>query len=169
MRRKMMQAAVAFALLLGAHAAQAQETFDGEGYTLALPNETWRAVPRSDSVHQHTEFINGERSEGYLRIRKEVIESDMTLSAFARHEQDTKLRFVNGFIGGKEERFAGRLNGIVVSYEYTSAGKPMAGLIYYLKADGRNVYALHFTGRSDKLLRIRPQTDSIARSFNVKQ
>ena len=70
---------------------------------------------------------------------------------------------------GKDERFSGRLSGVVAGYEYTSAGKPMAGRIYYLQADSRTVFVLNFTGLRDKLQRIQNQTDSIARSFRLKQ
>ena len=63
---------------------------------------------------------------------------------------------------------AGRRTGIVIGYEYTSAGKPMAGRIYYLQADSRTVYVLHFQGLRDKLQRIQNQTDAIARSFRLK-
>jgi hypothetical protein len=45
----------------------------------------------------------------------------------------------------------------------------MAGRVYYLQADGRTVYVLHFTGLRDRLQRIQNQTDSIARSFRLKQ
>ncbi len=54
------------------------------------------------------------------------------------------------------------------SYEYTAGGKAMAGRLYYLQADNRTVYALRFTGLRDRLLQIRNQTDSIARSFRLK-
>ena len=43
----------------------------------------------------------------------------------------------------------------------------MAGRVYYLQADNRTVYTLHFTGARDKLLRIRNQTDAISRSFRL--
>lgn len=140
-------------------------------YSFELPSATWRAVPRSSgggSADQQAEFIYGDRSDAYLRVRKEVVEETMTASALARRDQDQKLRFTGGFVEGKEERFAGRLNGVVASYEYTSAKKPMLGRVYYLQADKRTVYVLHFTGARDKLSRIRNQTDVIARSFQLK-
>jgi hypothetical protein len=150
--------------------ANAQESFTSETdeYALELPSDTWKAVSRPDNTRQHTEFINGDRLGGHLKIRKEVIEGDTKLSDFARAEADTKLRYLPAFVGGKEERFAGRLSGIVTTYEYTSGGKPMAGRIYYLQADGRRVYVLHFTGLRDRLQRIQNQTDAIARSFRLK-
>ena len=53
--------------------------------------------------------------------------------------------------------------------ELSRDGKLMAGRVYYLQADGRTVYVLHFTGLRDKLQRIQNQTDAIARSFRLKQ
>jgi hypothetical protein len=144
---------------------QAQEN-NNVDYTIDI---TWREVSRPDSGPNHySEFVNGERSEGHLRIRKEVTESGMTASDLARSDQEKKLQFIPGYVSGKEESFAGRLNGVVSSYEFTSGGKSMAGRIYYLKADARTFYVLHFTGARDKLQRIRNQTDAIARSFQLK-
>jgi len=151
-------------------AAQTRTFTSAEGdFTLELPSPTWRAIAQPDSVHQHTEFINGERNEGYLRIRKEVVDAGTTPSDLARRDQDQKLRYLPGYVEGKEEqRFEGHLNGITTSYEYSNGGKLMAGLIYYLQADNRTIYTLQFTGARDKLELIRNQTDYIARSFHVK-
>jgi len=60
------------------------------------------------------------------------------------------------------------LSGAVFSYEYTSAGKPMAGRIYYLQVDARTFYVLHFTCGRSKLADVQSQADSIARSFRLK-
>jgi hypothetical protein len=171
MRRFTIFSARALTLLaLSAVAALAQsQTFTSDEYTLELPSATWRATSRPDSVHQHTEFVFGDRNDGHLVIRKEVVDAGMNPSDLARRDQDVKLRYLPGFVGGgKEERFSGRLSGVTTSYEYTSGGKPMVGRIYYLQADNRTIYALHFRGSRDKLLRIRNQTDSIARSFHLK-
>jgi len=158
-------------LTFGATSALAQGAYTSgnDEYELELPSPTWKATPRGESATQPTEFIYGERSDGYLRLRKEVVEANAPLSEVARREADLKLRYLPGFVGGKEERFAGRLSGITVSYEYTSAGKPMAGRIYYLQADNRTVYTLHFTARAERLSLIRNQTDGIARSLRLKQ
>jgi hypothetical protein len=151
-------------------AAQSQTfTSDNVDYTLELPSTAWRIVQEADSIHQHTEFIYGDRTEGYLRIRKEVVDEGTTASDLARRDREQKLRFIPGYVEGKEERFAGRLNGVTISYEFTNGGKPMAGRTYYLQADNRTVYALRFTALRDKLSRIRNQTDLIARSFQTKQ
>ena len=172
MRRVRMLVTIALALTAAAAAARAQESYVGgnDEYTLELPSQSWKASPRSDGVHQHTEFVNnGDRADGYLRVRKDVLDPNTSLSEAARREADLKLRYLPGFVGGKEERFSGSLSGIVYPYEYTSAGKPMAGRIYFLRANDRTVYLLHFTGRSERLLRIRNSTDAIARSFKLKQ
>ena len=157
------------ALPAAAALAQDGQTRETDEYALELPTEVWKAVPRPDAAHRHLEFVNGDRLDGYLRVRREVVEGNTNLSEYARSEADTKLRYLPGFVGGKEARFAGRLSGVVSSYEYTSGGKPMAGRLYYLQADGRTVYVLHFTGLRDKLQRIQNQTDAIARSFRLKQ
>ena len=159
------------ALFALASAARAQEPFTSEtdDYTLELPTQTWKALPRTDGAHRHTEYVYGDRSDGYLRVRRGVLGGETSLNEFARAEADTKLRFLPGFVVGKEAPFSGRLSGVVSTYEYTNAGKPMAGRVYYLKADERTVFVLHFTGARDRLQRIQNQTDAIARSFRLKQ
>ena len=150
-------------------AAQQAYTSDQVDYTLELPSSVWRAISEPDAVHEHAEFVNGDRLDGYLQIRKEVVDAGTTASNLARRDLDQKLRFLPGFVEGKEEpSFKGRLNGVTVSYEFIKTGKPMMGRIYYLQADNRTIYALRFSGSRDKLARIRNQTDMIARSFRVK-
>ncbi len=157
------------ALCLSMAQAQTQIYDDAHaGYTFELPSPTWRAIERPDSEHAHTEFVYGDRSDGYLRIRKEVVADGMTTAALSRRDHDLKLRFLAGYVEGKEENFAGRLKGVTSSYEFTASGKPMLGRIYYLQADSHTIYVLHFTGARDKLMRIRNQTDSMARSFQPK-
>lgn len=137
-------------------------------YSVDFPSPMWRLIDEPDDIHQHAEFVYGDRNDGYLRIRKEALEEGLTVKEFAHRDQDQRERFRPGYVDGKEETFTGRLAGVTVSYEYTQAGKPMAGRTYYLQADGRTVYALRFTGMRDKLSRIRNQTDLIARSFRLK-
>jgi len=143
-------------------------TSDKVDYSLELPSATWRVTVEPDGGHQHTEFIYGDRNDGYLRIRKEAMEPNLTITEFARRDQEQKVRYLPGYVDGKEERFAGRLSGVTISYEFTRDGKPMEGRTYYLQADSRTVYALRFTGQRLKLGRIRNQTDIIARSFQLK-
>ena len=162
-----------FVLMLiagGGYTAAAQQVYTSDqiDYKLDLPSPLWRAISEPDAVHDHAEFINGDRLDGYLQIRKEVVDANITPSVLARRDLDQKLRFLPGFVEGKDEPFKGRLNGVTVSYEFIKTGKPMMGRIYYLQADNRTIYALRFTGLRDKLARIRNQTDVIARSFQLK-
>ena len=149
--------------------AQQAYTSDQIGYSLELPSPVWRAISEPDAAHEHAEFVYGDRLDGYLQIRKEAVDAGTTPSALARRDLDQKLRFLPGFVQGKEETFKGRLSGVTVSYEFIRTGKPMMGRIYYLQADNRTIYAMRFTGLRDKLARIRNQTDLIARSFQLKQ
>jgi hypothetical protein len=137
-------------------------------YIVDFPSPTWRLIDEPDEIHQHAEFVYGDRNDGYLRIRKEALEDGLDVKEFAHRDQDQKERFRPGYVDGKEEDFKGQLSGRTISYEYTQAGKPMAGRSYYLQGDSRTVYVLRFTGMRDKLARIRNQTDLIARSFKLK-
>ena len=150
--------------------AGAQQVFTNDKieYTIELPSATWRVISEPDAAHEHVQFVYGDRLDGYLQIRKEVVDAGTTASDIARRDREQKFRFHPGFVEGKEESFSGRLNGVTVSYEFIKTGKPMLGRIYYLQADNRTVYALRFTGLRDKLARIRNQTDLIARSFKLK-
>ena len=137
-------------------------------YVVDFPSPTWHLIGEPDDIHQHAEFVYGDRTEGYLRIRKESVEEGLTVKEFAHRDQDQKERFRPGYVDGKEESFNGRLDGLTLSFEYTQAGKAMAGRSYYLQADSHTVYVLRFTGMRDKLSRIRNQTDLIARSLRLK-
>ena len=125
-------------------------------------------IDEPDELHQHAEFVYGDRNDGYLRIRKEPLEEGLTMDEFARRDQDLKERFRPGYVDGKTDRFTGRLSGVTSSFEFSQAGKPMAGRTYYLQGNSGTVYVLRFTGMRDKLLRIRNQTDLIARSLRLK-
>ena len=137
-------------------------------FTVEFPSSTWRKIGEPDDVHQHTEFIYGDRSDGYLRIRKEVLEGGVSIKDFALRDQDQRNRFLPGFVEGKQETFNGRPDAYTASYEFTQAGKAMAGRTYYLQSDPHTVYVLRFTGLRPKLLSLRNQTDSIARSLKTK-
>lgn len=148
----------------------AQQTYSSDTveYTFDIPSPTWKSILEPDATHPHPEFVYGDRLDGYLTIRKEVVDAGTTPSQLARSDQDLKLQFLPGFVPGKEEPFNGRLDGVTMSYEYVRSGKTMLGRTYYLQADNRTIYALRFTGLRDKLGRIRNQTDLIARTFKLK-
>ncbi len=149
-------------------AAQESYTSDQIDYTIELPSTQWRVISEPDAAHERAEFVYGDRLDGYLQVRREVVDAGTTPSDLARRDMDQKLRFLPGFVEGKEESFKGRLNGVTVSYEFVKTAKPMMGRIYYVQADNRTIYAMRFTGLRDKLARIRNQTDLIARSFKLK-
>lgn len=165
---RMILTATFLALTCSLAGAQQVFTNDKIEYTIELPSATWRVISEPDAAHEHVQFVYGDRLDGYLQIRKEVVDAGTTASDIARRDREQKFRFHPGFVEGKEESFSGRLNGVTVSYEFIKTGKPMLGRIYYLQADNRTVYALRFTGLRDKLARIRNQTDLIARSFKLK-
>lgn len=148
--------------------AQQEFTNDKIEYTIELATANWKAISVSSPVREEFEFVNGDRLEGLLQIRKQVVDANVTPSELARQDQDTKLHYRPGFVAGKEEKFVGRLSGVTITYEYTHTGKAMMGRIYYLQADSRTIYMLHFTGLRDRLARIRNQTDVMARSFKLK-
>ena len=168
MRRILVFSLVLIGLMTPVALAQQLYTHEKVDYTFELPSATWKAILEPDAAHEHPEFVFGDRLDGFLQIRKEIVDAGTTPSELARRDQDLKLRFLPGFIEGKEEPFKGRLAGVTISYEFVRTGKPMLGRTYYLQADNRTIYALRFTGLRDKLSRIRNQTDLIARTFKVK-
>lgn len=168
MRRILLLTLVLIGLMTTAALAQQLYTHDKLDYSFELPSTTWRAILEPDAAHEHPEFVYGDRLDGYLTIRKEIVDAGSTPAEVARRDQDLKLRFLPGFVEGKQDPFNGRLDGVTMSYEFVRTGKPMIGRTYYLQADSRTIYALRFTGLRDKLNRIRNQTDLIARTFKTK-
>lgn len=168
MRRILAFALVLIALIAPAALSQQTYTHDNVEYTFEIPSATWRTILEPDAAHDHPEFVYGDRLDGYLTIRKEVVDAETSAGELARRDQDLKLRFLPGFVEGKQEPFNGRLSGVTMSYEFVRTGKPMLGRTYYLQADNRTIYALRFTGLRDKLSRIRNQTDLMARTFKLK-
>ena len=156
-------------IALAAPVALAQQTYthDQVEYSFEIPSPNWKSILEPDASHQ-PEFVYGDRLDGYLQIRKEVVDAGTTPALLAQRDQDLRLRFLPGFVEGKQEAFNGRLDGVTMSYEFVRTGKPMLGRVYYLQADNRTIYALRFTGLKDKLARIRNQTDLIARTFKLK-
>lgn len=168
MKRIVALALVLFGLMMPAALAQHLYTHDKVEYSFEIPSTTWRSITEPDAAHEHPEFVYGDRLDGYLTIRKETVDAGTTPADFARRDSDQKLRFLPGFVEGKQDSFNGRLDGVTMSYEYVRTGKPMLGRTYYLQADPQTIYALRFTGLRDKLNRIRNQTDLIARTFKLK-
>lgn len=168
MRRRIFFAVCLMGILSVGVFGQQLYSHDKLEYTFELPSATWRAIVEPDAARENPEFVYGDRLDGYLTVRKEIVDPGTTASQVAQRDQDLKLRFLPGFVEGKEDTFNGRLDGVTISYEFTRTGKVMLGRTYYLQADNRTVYALRFTGLKDKLARIRNQTDLIARTFKLK-
>ena len=165
--RSLVIALVLIGLMTSGVLAQQLYTHQNVDYTFELPSATWKTILEPDAAHEHPEFVYGDRLDGFLTIRKEIVDAGTSASELAKRDQ-VKLRFLPGFVEGKEEAFNGRLDGVTVSYEFVRTGKPMLGRTYYLQVDPRTIYALRFTGLRDKLSRIRNQTDLIARTFKIK-
>lgn len=155
-------------MMASASVAQQAYSHARVDYTFDLPSPTWRSILEPDAAHENPEFVFGDRLDGYLTIRKEIVDAGTTAAQLAERDMDQKLRFLPGFVEGKQDPFNGRLDGVTITYEYTKTGKVMLGRTYYLQVDNRTIYALRFTGLKDKLSRIRNQTDLIARSFKLK-
>ena len=117
-------------LTLAAPVALAQQTYthDQVDYTFEIPSPNWKSILEPDASHQ-PEFVYGDRLDGYLQIRTEVVDAGTTPGVLAQRDQDLRLRFLPGFVEGKQEPFNGRLDGVTMSYEFVRTGKPMLGRV----------------------------------------
>lgn len=140
-------------------------------YVIEFPSATWRVVSRID-VHEHPDFIYGDNElNGYLRLSKMLVEPGTRPADLFASEEKFGLQHLPGYVvcnDCKGEFPGGHLSGATFPYEYTAAGRVMAGRIYYLQVDTRVFYALRFTVAQDKLPALREEMDSIARSFRLK-
>jgi len=168
MKAKVRVALVLIGVVFSVASAQQVYTNDRVDYSFELPSPTWKLISAPGETSQHAEFVYGDRLDGFLQIRREVVDAGTTPGELAQRDQDLTLRFLPGFIQGKQEPFNGRADGVTMSYEFVKTGKPMLGRIYYLQTDPRTIYTLRFSGLKDKLMRIRNQTDLIARTFKLK-
>lgn len=137
-------------------------------YSFDLPDAKWKMTTKPSATSPNVEYVYTDRLDGHLAVRKLTVASDAILSDIIQNEQE-KLQFKMGFIAGKEENFQGRFRGSVYNFEYVNAGKAMGGRYYFLRPNETTVYVLRFTGYKDSLRGIRSQTDSIARTFVVKE
>jgi len=70
-------------------------------FTIDLPSGNWRKTGEPDDVHQHTEFIYGDRNDGYLRIRKEAITEGTKIRDFALRDQDERSDSCRALLAAK--------------------------------------------------------------------
>jgi hypothetical protein len=137
-------------------------------YTFDLPDAAWKIVTKPTVTSPNVEYAYGDRFAGNLEVRKVSIKTGEVVSDVILRETEQKLQFILGFVNGKEMDFSGKLKGRVFNFEFVKAGKNMSGRFYYLRSDDETVYILRFTGLREKLMAIRNQTDSIARTFKLK-
>lgn len=137
-------------------------------YTFELPDARWKMTQKPSATSPNVEYVFGDRNDGHLEVRRMTVARDALLTDIIRDEEQ-KLQFRPGYVAGKEENFGGYLKGNAFNFEYIGAGRNMSGRFYFLRANDTAVYVLRFTGERDKLKSIRNQTDSIARTFNVKK
>lgn len=138
-------------------------------FTFELPEAAWKQTVKPTSASSNVEYVYNDRRDGHLEVRKMSVGATELLSDVIQREQEQKLQFLPGYVAGKEEVFAGALKGRVFNFEFTRSGKNLSGRYYFLKSDDTTVYVVRFTGERDKLKAIRNQTDSIARTFKLKE
>ncbi len=156
-------------MTLAAAAVAQDETFSSPNvdYSFTLPDAKWKMTVKPSDTSPNVEYVYGDRIDGHLEVRKLRANKDMLVTDIVRDEEQ-KLQFLPGYVAGKEENFAGRLRGLIFNFEFVRTGKPMSGRMYFLRANDSTVYVLRLTGLKDKLRAIQNQTDSIARTFAVK-
>lgn len=157
-------------LLLAVSAFAQSETFSDASvdYTFELPGAAWKMIAKPSQTSPNVEYVYGDRTAGYLEVRKISVKADQLMSEIIAGEEE-KLKFLQGYVAGKEENFAGNLKGSVFNFEFIRSGRNMSGRFYFLKLNPTTVYVLRFTAQKEKLITIRNQTDSIARTFEVKK
>src|SRR5215213_2250506 len=161
---------VVFGLFLAISAIAQTDKFSDANveYSFELPNATWKMTAKPSTTSPNVEYVYGDRSAGYFEVRKLSVKSDDIMSEIIASEEE-KLKFLKGYVAGKEENFAGNLKGMAFNFEYIGAGRNMSGRFYLLKANPTTVYVLRFTALKEKLITVRNQTDSIARTFELKK
>lgn len=161
---------VVLSLFLAFSTYAQSETFSDPNvdYSFDVPNATWKVTAKPSQTSPNVEYVYGDRSGGYLEVRKLSVKAGDIMSDIVTGEEE-KLKFLQGYVAGKEENFAGNLRGTVFNFEFIRSGRPMSGRFYFLRANPTTVYVLRFTAQKEKLITIRNQTDSIARTFEIKK
>lgn len=143
-------------------------TAENLDYVLVLPTAQWRAINVPGVVNDSTEFRYDSNGAIHLRIRRELVDADVTVADLIQRQQRLHRSSLPGYVKETVEPFAGRLSGARYAYEYVTESKPTARLIYYLEANNRLIYRLEFAGSPDLLRTLPEQTDLIARNFRLK-
>ncbi|HQR37671.1 MAG TPA: hypothetical protein PLF26_04650 [Blastocatellia bacterium] len=141
-----------------------------DDYSLSLATG-WELSAYTDGAKvERVEYIYGDRSAGLLKVKRVRLDSGETLDAYVDRDTAVTLRFLPGFVQGRQERFAGgAMAGMLVQFDFTKGGKPMLGRYYYLAgADNSSIWVLQFTGDRSVLGQARNITDQMARSFRER-
>lgn len=136
-------------------------------YSFGVPEGKWKMTVKPSATSPNVEYVYGDRLDGHLEVRRMTVPRDSIMTDIVQ-EEEQKLRFKPGFVPGKQEIFSGKLRGEIFNFEYVAAGRSMSGRYYFLKANDTTVYVLRFSGNKDILRSLRNETDSIARTFGVK-
>ena len=75
MRRFLVFALLLIGLMTPVAFSQQLYTHDKVEYTFELPSAQWKSILEPDPSHPHPEFVYGDRLDGYLTIRKEVVDA----------------------------------------------------------------------------------------------
>jgi len=137
-------------------------------YTFTLPDARWKMTASPSASSSTHRYVFVDRNDAQLEVRKLSKSKNELLSEFIRNSEESKLQTLPGYIPGDEENFRGKLSGMIFNFEYVLSGRSMNGRFYYLEVNDTTVYLLRFTGSTSILKTIRNQTDSIARTFEVK-
>lgn len=160
---------VVLLIVFGGSAASAQDNSFSDpnvDYSFSLPDAKWKVTTKPSATSPKAELVYGDRSQGFLQIRKLTVARDAVLSDVVRKDE-MSLNILVGIVTTKGESFSGRLSGLIHNYEYLDRARNMSGRIYYLRANETSVYTLRFSGEKGSLRSLRGQTDSIARTFAV--
>jgi len=138
-------------------------------YVIDLPSAQWRAITVSGADYPRDFSFSDDNDVVSLRIRREIVKNEgVSTTDVAERQRRLDRSDKPGYVTRAVESFTGALSGTKYSYEYVSAGKLMATVIYYLRVTKRAIYRIEFTGLRKMLLDLADQTDSIARSFRLK-
>ena len=138
-------------------------------YVLDLPSPQWRAVTVSGTDYPRDFRYSDDNGVVRMRLRREVVKNDgVSTTDVAERQRLLDRSARRGYVTGTVEDFKGVFSGTKYSYEYVSAGKPVATVIYYLRVAERAIYRIEFTGSPKMLFDLADQTQSIASSFRLK-
>lgn len=137
-------------------------------YTFSIADTPWKMTAKPSVTNPNVEYVYGDRADGVFEVRRVTVARDRVLTDMIHQDEEVKLGFRPGFVAGREENFSGKIRGAVYNFEYVAAGKAMSGRYYFLRANDTTVYLLKFSGPKEIMRSIRPQIDSIARTFSVK-